>query len=118
MERRPFEIVYTVDELNRFASIGKDNTYFGVTIDFGHYATNGIGLPRLDQLQLPVYDVHLSQGTDGKVHKSLMLENGFVDIEGALRSLAQYGYEGSVILEIASDHRESRVLAEKILELI
>ena len=47
------------------------SAYFGVTIDFAHYASHGIGLPDLGALKLPINDVHLSQIVDGKMHRGL-----------------------------------------------
>ena len=107
MELRPFELVHTVEELNRFAHLGEDNPYFGVTIDFAHYATLGIGLPDLNALKLPIYNVHLSQVLDGKAHHSLTLTEGIVDLPGVCRRLADYGYNGHVLLEIGPPFWES-----------
>jgi len=44
-ERRPYELVYTVQDLNRFEVFTENNPYFGVTVDFAHYASHGIGFP-------------------------------------------------------------------------
>ena len=118
MEDRPYEIVHTIEELNRFAPIGEGNPYFGVTIDFGHYATLGVGLPELAKLRLPIHDVHLSQGQNKKVHRPLTLENGIVDVEGAFRLLKEYGYEDSVILEVIEGQKESRKIMDDILASI
>lgn len=100
MELRPNELIYNVDDLNRFAPIGENNPYFGVTIDFAHYITLGIGLPDLKALKLPVYAVHLSQVVDGKAHLPLAHENGAVDVDAVCRLLKDYGYHGQILLEV------------------
>lgn len=99
MELRPYELVFTIEDLNRFAHIGENNPYFGVTIDFAHYATLNIGLPDLRALKLPVHDVHLSQVVDGKPHISLARANGAPDVDAVCRLLMEYGYDGFIVLE-------------------
>ena len=115
MELRPYELVYTVDDLNRFAHLAEDNPYLGVTIDFSHYATLGIGMPDLNALKLPIYDVHLSQIVDEKPHGALVDEGGTLDIAEIFRSIFDYGYDGLVVLEQWSFLKESRELAEAVL---
>ncbi len=99
MELRPYELVYTIDDLNRFSHLCENNPYFGVTIDFAHYITLGIGLPDLQALKLPLHDVHLSQVKDGRPHFSLTHTDGLVDVDKVCRLLADYGYKGTVVLE-------------------
>ncbi len=106
MEKRPFELVFTVDDLNRFAHIAEDNPYFGVTMDFTHYSSHNIGMPDLSKLKLPLYDVHLSQNVDGKMHYSLALD-GEVDFVEVCRSLENYGYDGLTVLEAGGDPLEN-----------
>lgn len=112
MERRPYELIYTVDDLNRFACLGKDNPYFGVTLDFAHYSSHGIGMPTLRALQLPLYNVHVSQNVGGKMHYALP-DDGIVDVDEVCRRLLDYGYDGAVVLEVRNQIPESRdLLAE------
>lgn len=99
MELRPYELVFTIDDLNRFAPLGVDNPYFGVTVDFAHYITLGTGLPDLQALKLPIHSVHLSQVADGKPHISLVRRDGAVDVDAVCRMLKDRGYNGTVVLE-------------------
>ena len=101
MEKRKKELVYTVADLNRFAEIAAGNPYFGATLDFCHFATNEIFAPELDQLQLPVKNVHISQCIDGKPHYALDQE-GQIDFANILAMLCAVGYTGSVTMEIKS----------------
>lgn len=101
MEKRKKELVYTIADLNRFAEIAAGNPYFGVTLDFSHFATNGIFAPELDQLRLPVKNVHISQCIDGKPHYALDKE-GQIDFDNILAMLCAVGYTGSITMEIKS----------------
>jgi len=101
MEKRNKELVCTVSDLNRFSQIAKGNPYFGATLDFCHFATNGIILPELDQLQLPVKNVHVSQCIDGKPHFALD-KPGQIQFEQVMQMLRSIGYTGSVTMEIKS----------------
>lgn len=101
MEKRKKELVYTISDLNRFAEIAAGNPYFGVTLDFCHFATNGIFAPELDQLQLLVKNVHISQCIDGKPHYALD-EDGQIDFSNVSAMLRAIGYKGSITMEIKS----------------
>ena len=114
MELRANELIHTVDELNLFAPIAKKNPYLGVTIDFVHYSTLGIGSPALSSLALPIFDVHLSQNVGGKTHLSLTAENGEVDLSATVRALHDIDYDGFVVFEVLDGHGESLKLLEKI----
>lgn len=113
MEKRQGELVYTVDDLNRFAPIGEDNPYFGVTVDYVHFSTHGI-MPDLGTLKLPLFNVHLSQKAGKGTHLPLTVENGEVDLRGVCEGLRGYGYDRFVVLEVVGKHRESREILEKI----
>ena len=114
MELRPNELVYTIDDLNRFAYIGKDNPYFGVTVDFVHFASCGITEPDLNKLQLPIFNVHISQLTDKGIHLPLTQKNGIVNVYLVCKNLKQYGYDGFMVLEIGYDQKESKIMLQKI----
>lgn len=101
MEKRKKELVFTVEDLNRFAPIAQGNPYFGVTLDFCHFATNGILAPKLDELLLPVKNVHISQCVGGKPHFALY-QAGELCPEKVARMLDAIGYDGSVVMEIKS----------------
>ena len=118
MELRPYELVFTVEDLNRFAPIGENNPYFGVTIDFAHYATLGIGLPDLNALKLPIYAVHLSQVVNGKPHMALTHTEGAVDIAAVCRQLEEYGYDGHVVMEVNPPLWESVDILRDVLRSI
>ena len=115
MERRPYELVYTMDDLNRFAPLAENNPYFGVTMDFTHYSSHGIGMPDLNKLKLPLYDVHLSQNVDGVMHCDLTNEAGTLDVREVCRLLRNYGYDGLVVLEVRGDPWESKEVLEQVL---
>lgn len=113
MERRMFELVCTVDDLNRFAELGRDNPYFGITMDFAHYATHCDRVPDLSALKLPLYNVHISQGIGGIMHYPLTVDDGMVDIRGICRALDDYGYRGFVVMELREPlYTESRQILE------
>ena len=99
MELRPYELVYTIEDLNRFAPFAENNPYFGVTIDFAHYASLGIGFPDLSALKLPIYDVHVSQIVNGVMHSGFIGPDCEPDIDEVCRLLADYGYDGLIVLE-------------------
>lgn len=107
MEKRDNELVFTIDDLNRFAPFGEDNPYFGVTIDFAHFASHGIISPALEELKLPVFNVHISQYTPDAIHLPLTAQNGKVDVREACRLLKNYGYDSFVVLESHLDVPES-----------
>ena len=112
MELRNYELVYTVEDLNKFAYIGESNPYFGVTLDFAHFASHGIIKPDLETLKLPLFNVHLSQLTKKKMHAPLTAKDGKVDVPTVCALLNSYGYDGRIILEISEDYRESFTLLE------
>lgn len=116
MELRPYEIVYTVEDLNRFTPLAENNPYFGVTIDFAHYASHGIGLPDLRGLKLPVHDVHLSRIVDGVMHCALTGADGTPDIGEVCRLLTDFGYDGVVVLEVRDQLWESAETLEAELK--
>lgn len=118
MEKRPFELVYTIDDLNRFAELGRDNPYFGVTLDFAHFSSHGITKPDLSKLKLPVHNVHLSQGVNGKLHRELTVGEGMVDVKSVCEVLNSYGYKSLVVFEVPCDQAGcKRILEECELEL-
>jgi len=112
MERRPYELVFTVEDLNRFAPFGEHNPYFGVTIDFAHYASHPFGLPDLNKLKLPIHNVHLSQIVNGVMHSSLIRGNDAPDLKAVCRLLADYGYNRSVVLELDNVSESRTILQE------
>lgn len=114
MELRDFELVYTMEDLNRFAYIGENNPWFGVTLDFAHFASHGIIHPDLSQLKLPILNVHLSQLTPEKMHDGLTAQGGKVDVPWVLKALEDCGYKGRIILELTKDREESLQLLQKI----
>ncbi|MBR4865036.1 MAG: sugar phosphate isomerase/epimerase [Oscillospiraceae bacterium] len=114
MELRPMELVYTIEDLNKFAYIGENNPWFGVTLDFAHFASLGIIKPDLSQLKLPVFNIHLSQLTEEKMHAPLTAQNGKVDVPGVCKLLRDYGYTGRIILELSADYAESLQLFQEI----
>jgi len=115
MENRPFELVYTIADLNRFAKIGKDNPYFGVTLDFVHFSSHGILKPDLSELKLPVHNVHLSQGLNGKLHLPLTVENGMVDVKSVCEVLKDYGYDSLVVFEVTGEQAECKRILEETM---
>lgn len=116
MELRPLELVYTIDDLNKFAYIGENNPWFGVALDFAHFASLGIGDADLAKLQLPLFNVHLSQLTEEKMHAPLTAEGGKVDVATVCRLLRDYGYTGRIILEQNEDYKASLQLLMQIME--
>ena len=100
MERRSKEIVFTIDDLNRFEEIGVDNEYFGVTLDFSHFATNEIFLPKLDKLRLPIKNVHMSQCVAGKPHYQMDDLEGQVRLNEVLKELEKANYQSMIVMEI------------------
>lgn len=116
MELRPHELVFTIDDMNRFAPLCENNPYFGATIDFAHYATHNIGLPDLKALKLPIHNVHISQVRNGSAHHALTFTDGIVDIEAICRLLKDYGYDGQVVLEIASNVFESVEILDQVIK--
>ena len=114
MELRKYELVFTIDDLNRFAHLAENNPYFGVTIDFAHFTSHGIFAPDLNSLKLPVYNVHLSQCIAGKMHCPLTAPGGVVRVEDAYTILNRYGYNGRIVFEMRSEYRESMELLRKI----
>ena len=118
MEKRAFEIVCTLEDLNRFAYIAADNEYFGVTLDFVHLSTHGIFEPDLSELKLPIYDVHVSQNAGGKTHHPLTVEGGTVHLDAIVRSLLDYGYDGFVVLEVNGGRKRSLDVINATIEKI
>jgi len=118
MERRKFELVYTIEDLNRFAEIGKDNPYFGVTIDFAHFSSHGILKPDLSKLKLPIYNVHLSQGLNGKMHVPLTVENGMVDMKSVCEVLKEYDYNHLIVLEVTGDYIAGKRILEETMQQV
>ncbi len=114
MEKRKYELVYTIDDLNCFFEIGENNPYFGVTLDFAHFSSHGITSPDLSKLKLPVHNVHMSQGVNGKMHFPLTVPNGMVDVAEACRVLIQHNYDGFAVFEMLNDQKESKLIIEKI----
>ena len=113
MELRKYELVQTIDDFNRLAEIGENNPYFGVTLDFVHFATHGIFSPDLKKLKLPVHNVHLSQQSDGKTHLPLTVKNGTIDFVNVCNILNDYGYDGYCVFEINDDFYKSRCILEE-----
>lgn len=118
MELRPLELVYTLEDLNKFAYIGENNPYFGVTLDFAHFASHGIIKPALDTLKLPLFNVHLSQLTEEKMHAPLTAQGGKVDVPAVCKLLRDYGYDGRIILEQSADYAESLQLLQTVMQNI
>lgn len=118
MEKRSKEIVFTVDDLNRFADIAVDNEYFGVTLDFSHFATNEIFLPKLDQLKLPIKNVHMSQCVNGKPHYPMDHLEGQVRLNEVLKGLENAGYESVIVMELKGKlHWEVFAASQQILSV-
>lgn len=112
MELRPMELVYTIEDLNRFAYIGENNPWFGVTLDFAHFASLDIIKPDLSALKLPLFNVHLSQLTAEKMHDALTAKGGKVDVPAVCKLLQDYGYTGRIILEQNANYTESLQLLQ------
>ncbi len=99
MELRKKELVFTVDDLNRFEFISKNNPYFGATLDFSHFATNKIYPQNIRGLKLPVYNVHISQCVNGKPHFPLH-EPGEIEIGEIIKTLDDYN--STLVIELKS----------------
>ena len=115
MEWRKNEIAHTIDDLNRFAYIAKENPYFGVTLDFGHYASDNGAFPDLAALELPIFDVHISQFVKGRAHSPLTCEGGKLDVERVFGALDDYGYKGFVVFETAGGYADGKRLVDEIM---
>jgi len=118
MELRKNELVYTIDDLNRFAPIGEDNPYFGVTLDFAHFSSHNIISPDLTKLKLPIHNVHLSQGRVGRMHYPLTIENGLVDLDAVCRRLTECEYDGFAVFEMRYDQKASKQMVEDAIKAI
>ena len=116
MEKRPNEIVHSVKELNYFAPLAAEYSNFGVTMDFSHYLTLGEGLPDLAALELPLFDVHLSQTVEGKPHFTLERKDGIADLSAIVKALTEYGYGGPIVLEVREGHGESYKILSEVME--
>ena len=116
MERRPYEYIMTVQDLNRFAPLAKDNVYFGVTVDFCHYSSHTPGEVPLGELLLPLYDVHVSQNFEGKMHRGLECE-GAVSPVSVLTQLKAVSYDGFITLEVL-EHGESLAAMNEALDTL
>lgn len=116
MEDRPFEYIHTIEDLNSFAVLAEDNPYFGVTVDFGHYASLKRGLPPIETLRMPLYDVHLSRFDGEKAHRGLSMKDAEQLCE-IVRALKENGYDGFVVLEVGLAAFESVAVMRRVLEL-
>lgn len=114
MEVRPNEYIHTVEDMNGFSRFAEGNPYFGVTFDFGHYASLGKGLPPLDTLTLPLVDVHLSRYFGTRAHSALITEDAD-ELAEITRLLREYGYDGFVVLEVGDGVFESIEVLRKVL---
>lgn len=110
MEFRKKELVFTISDLNRFGEIAKDNSYFGATLDFAHFATNQIYLPEIEALKLPIKNVHISQCIEGKPHLPLN-EDGEVKVQEILGILRKQDYISPIVLELKSVY-DGKVFAQ------
>ena len=99
MELRKKELVFSVDDLNKFEFISKNNIYFGVTLDFSHFATNKIYPQNITGLRLPVYNVHISQCVGGKPHFPLY-DAGEIEMPDVIKILGNYN--SSLVVELKS----------------
>lgn len=102
MECRKKEFVLSTEDLNRFENIAKENPYFGVTLDFSHFAANKILPEQFGPLSLPVKNVHMSQCIDGKPHLPLDLPGGKVNVVKVFELLDEIGYQDMVVMELKS----------------
>ncbi len=101
MELRKKELVLTAEHLNRFCSVSENNEFFGVTLDFCHFATNGIFSGEIGDIRIPVYNVHLSQSVNSKPHYPAY-EEGDIDFREVPKALQRYNYSSAVVMELKS----------------
>lgn len=101
MEHRSRELLYTIEDFKKFEVLAKNNPYFGVTIDFSHFATNKIYNPELTHLQIPVHNIHLSQCAEDKPHLPLYV-NGDIKLDTIIEFLERYKINTTIILELKS----------------
>lgn len=99
MENRKKEIVNSIDDLNKFEYFSKENPFFGAAIDFSHLATNKIFVEQSTDIQLPIYNVHISQCVDGKPHYPVS-DTGEIDIGRSIDFLKQRGYDSHIVVEL------------------
>lgn len=116
MELRKKELVFSVDDLNRFEEIASNNKFFGVTLDFSHFATNRIYPQNLTGLKLPVYNVHLSQCVDSNPHYPLF-KMGEIDINEVFETLQKYDYNSTVVMELKSVY-DKEIYKKSMEELV
>ncbi|MBE7063275.1 MAG: sugar phosphate isomerase/epimerase [Ruminococcaceae bacterium] len=101
MELRKNELVLTIDDLNKFEEIARDNNFFGVTLDFSHFATNKIYPQYMTELKVPIYNVHISQCIASKPHYPLY-EAGEINIGEVFNFLEKIDYRSVVVTELKS----------------
>ena len=102
MEYRKKEMVFSIEDLNRFVSVGENNPYFGVTLDFSHFATNKISLNEIKKMCLPIKNVHISQCVAGKPHLPMDADGGEVQTAEVLSILNALGYQDAIVMELKS----------------
>ena len=101
MELRKKELVLTAEHLNSFYSLAENNEFFGVILDFSHFATNGIFAKTIGDIRIPIYNVHLSQSVNSKPHYPVY-EEGDIDFREVLEALQKYNYNSVVVMELKS----------------
>jgi len=87
----------------------------GLTLDFAHAKENAERF--IDELHEHIKNTHISGVCDGREHFSL--HNSQIDFSTSIKKLIDYGYNGSLVIEI-NDLNYNRELSkeEKISELL
>lgn len=67
----------------------------------------------LEELKLPIFNVHIIRYTPEAIHLPLTAQNGKVDVREACRLLKKQGYESFVVLE---SHRDVPQSAKILLD--
>ena len=99
----------------------------GIVVDCFHWYTSGATLQDLSEALAGqhVVNVHANDAAAGRARdeqldgqRSMPLETGLVDAPGVLRALDRLGYDGPVIAEPFSPHRErfARMSPQEVLE--
>lgn len=110
MEKRSKEFVMTNEDVTRIIT-EVDNPYIGLTLDLAHCHSIGDVGAFVDSVNVPIFNVHISQASKNKMHLPFHTEaEDRIDFEPILPKLFQK-YDGLLINESYEHGKEIETLS-------
>lgn len=98
MEKRAKEFVLNIEDVHKLIQ-SVDSSHLGLTMDLAHYHSVGDVKEFVQNVEVPIFNVHISQASPKKMHLPFETDHeGIIEFEEVLPEVAKK-YDGPLVIE-------------------